>query len=134
MLAGLQAGQVQLLKRNKKGKVTVSTNETDIVGWSADEILRNFLDVRNPTDLRTDERLRKLQVLRRKQHLSKKETRELERLRNTISEGLLAGPISGDIERITDILRPSVAEMPAEFDAKAPTRLKKTSRPTKIKQ
>lgn len=52
MLAGLQAGQVQLLKRDNGGKITVSRNETDIVGWSTDEILRSFLNVPNPTDLK----------------------------------------------------------------------------------
>lgn len=53
MLAGLKAGQVQLLHRNAQGNVTVTRNEVDIVGWSADEILRNFLDISDPTDLET---------------------------------------------------------------------------------
>ena len=49
MLAGLKEGQVQLLRRDEKGQVAASRNETDIIGWSADEILRNFLDVSSPT-------------------------------------------------------------------------------------
>ena len=48
MLAGLEAGQVQLLRRGEDGKVSVSRNESDIAGWSADEILRNFLEVPTP--------------------------------------------------------------------------------------
>ncbi|HEY7492937.1 MAG TPA: AAA family ATPase, partial [Candidatus Tectomicrobia bacterium] len=43
MLAGLQPSQVQLFTRDSRGKVQVSRNETDIVGWSADEILHGFL-------------------------------------------------------------------------------------------
>ena len=52
MLAGLKAGQVQLLQRDESNsnKVTVSRNEVDIAGWSADEILRGFLGVDDPTD------------------------------------------------------------------------------------
>ena len=38
MLAGLQEGQIQLLQRGKDDRVTVSTNEQDITGWTADEI------------------------------------------------------------------------------------------------
>ena len=42
MLAGLKGGQIQLLQRDKDGKVTVSRNEVDIVGWTADEVMRNY--------------------------------------------------------------------------------------------
>ena len=53
MLAGLKEGQVHLLKPEENGKITVSRNESSIVGWTADEILRNFLEVPNPTDIIT---------------------------------------------------------------------------------
>ena len=51
MLAGLAEGQVQLLSRDLGGNVTVSRNETDMIGWSAEEILSHVQGVRNPTDL-----------------------------------------------------------------------------------
>ena len=63
MLAGLKAGQVQLLDRGEDGRVTVSRNERDIVAWSADEILRSFLDVPSPTDLETARNIERLQEL-----------------------------------------------------------------------
>ena len=94
ILAGLKASQVQLLKRDNGGKVTVSRNETDIVGWSADEILRSFLNVPNPTDLETDRYIRRLQELRRIATLSPEEATELEHLRHTVSQELLGGPIA----------------------------------------
>ena len=48
MLAGLKTGQVQLLRRDDNGKVTVSRNEQDIVGWSADEILAQLPQCAKP--------------------------------------------------------------------------------------
>ena len=104
MLAGLRAGQVQLLKRNEEGGVTVSRNESDIVGWSADEILRNFLDVPAPTDVRTVEDIERLQTLRQKSELSPQEADELEALRHTVGEELLGGPIAGEVARLSKLL------------------------------
>ena len=101
MLAGLQAGQVQLLKRDKGGKITVSRNETDSVGWSADEILRSFLNVPNPTDLGTDRHIRRLQELRRIEKLSPQEAAELEQLRQIVSQELLGGPIVTQMEQLS---------------------------------
>lgn len=107
MLAGLKEGQVQLLKRDEKGKVTVTRNETDIIGWSADEILRNYLDVESPTDLGTVQHLERLQELRRKDTLSREEAAELEELRNTVSQDLLRGPNIAEMERFAEILKQS---------------------------
>ena len=98
MLAGLKEGQVQLLQRDDKGKVTVSTNNVDIIGWSADEILRNFLGVPDPTDLGTVRHLERLQELRGKRELSTEEAQELEDLRHTVRRDLLSGPISAQVE------------------------------------
>ena len=50
VVAGLKAGQAHLLKRDDEGKVTATTNPEDIVGWTADEILRNMMGVEDPTD------------------------------------------------------------------------------------
>ena len=85
MLAGLSAGQVQLLKRDGNGRVTVSRNQSDIAGWTSDEILRNLLEVRSPTDVTTVGHLERLKELRRKRKLSADQQQELNELRNTVS-------------------------------------------------
>ncbi len=105
MLAGLKEGQAQLLRRDEAGKVVVSRNESDIIGWSVDEITRILLNVPNPTDLATVEHLERLQDLRRKQTLSTDEAAELEKLRHTVSRNLLSGPKSAQVEEFAEILR-----------------------------
>ena len=104
MLAGLKAGQVQLLQRDESNKVTVSRNEVDIAGWSADEILRSFLGVPDPTDQQTVDHLERLRELRRKRELSPEESEELESLRDAVSEDLLSGPVAAQMERFTQAL------------------------------
>ena len=49
-VAGLRAGQVHLLNRDENGVITATTNTEDIVGWTADEILRTYMGVDDPTD------------------------------------------------------------------------------------
>ena len=110
MLAGLKEGQAQLLHRDEKGRVKVSYNERDIIGWSADEILRNFLEVPNPTDLETVKHLERLQELRRKSELSAEEAEELEKLRHTVNQDLMGGPIAAQMERFAEILDQAKAE------------------------
>ncbi|MCI0439595.1 MAG: AAA family ATPase, partial [Chloroflexi bacterium] len=128
MLAGLKAGQVQLLKRDGNGKVTVSRNETDIVGWSADEILRTFLDVPNPTDLHTADQIHRLQELRQKEKLSSSEEGELEQLRHTVSQDLLGGPIAGQLEELSALLKQTRADLASqEPQAEKPRRRRKAS-------
>ena len=105
MLAGLKAGQVQLLRRGEDGKVSVSTNESDIAGWSADEILRNFLGVPTPTDMATAAHVSRLEELRRKDKLTTDESDELEVLRHVIGSELLRGPTSAQVEQFADELR-----------------------------
>ena len=80
MIAGLDPGQVQLLTRDEDDGVQVSTNDLSVAGWSADQILRNLLGVRNPTDLKTIADFDKLEELSEKEQLSQEETAELERL------------------------------------------------------
>jgi AAA domain, putative AbiEii toxin, Type IV TA system len=100
MLAGLQTRQMQLLTRAGSGKVIVSRNDADIVGWSADEILRGFLGVAHPTDLETARRLGRLQELRQREAPSPAEAAELEELRHSVNQTLLGA------------LLPSLAEQP----------------------
>ena len=101
MLAGLKAGQIQLLQRQPGGSISVSTNDSDVGGWTSDEIFRNVLGVENPTDLATAEALRRLGELRRKDSLSEAEERELTRLRVKVGRDII-----GDV----------VAEQIAEFE------------------
>jgi predicted ATP-binding protein involved in virulence len=111
MLAGLKEGQVQLLKRDANSKVVVSKNETDIIGWSADEILRNFLDVRSPTDIETVKHLERLQALRQKDVLSEEEAEELEQLRHQVNQDLLGGSMAAELDRLTDLLKEAKAHV-----------------------
>ena len=105
MLAGLKEGQVQLLRRDEEGKITVSRNEEDVIGWSMDEITRFLLDVPDPVDLETLEHLDRLRELRRKQTLSPDESAELEKLRHTVNRNLLNGPQSAEVKRFTELIQ-----------------------------
>ena len=80
MLAGLGPGEVHLLTRDEENVVRVSRNEHSVAGWSADQILRNFLGVRNPTDRETIRNYDKLEELRAKDQLSAEESEEMDRL------------------------------------------------------
>lgn len=105
IIAGLKAGQVQLLRRGEDGKVSVSTNESDIAGWTVDEILRNFLEVPTPTDMATAANVTRLQELRRKEELTETEANELQALRRTVGSEPLLGPMSAQVEQFADELR-----------------------------
>ena len=52
-IAGLKVGQVHKLRQGDDGITRVETNEHEIVGLTADEILHGYLDVQDPTDLET---------------------------------------------------------------------------------
>ncbi len=99
MVAGLKEGQVQLLRRNDEGKVTVSANESDIAGWTVDEVLRQYMDVRNPTDIGTADRASRYQELEEKKVLSEAEADELAQLRRAVRADLLSGPGSAEVLR-----------------------------------
>ena len=64
VVAGLKAGQVHLLNRDGNGVVTATTNTEDIVGWTADEILRTYMGVHDPTDDETASAAAELRRLR----------------------------------------------------------------------
>ena len=64
MVAGLKARQVHLLRRDEEGRVIVRTNTEDVVGWTADEILRTMMGVEDPTDAETATAASKLRQLR----------------------------------------------------------------------
>ena len=110
MLAGLKTGQVQLLRRDGSGNVTVSENESDIVGWTADEILRHVMGVSNPTDVATADRVSHLQELMREEELSSADAEELELLRHTVRNDLLSGPMSAQVIKFAEELQRSRGE------------------------
>ena len=110
LLAGLTDGQAQLLRRDEQGRVTVSTNESDVIGWTADEILRNLLEIPSPTDDTTAKLVRRLQELRRQEELSAEEAIELEKLRDTVSKELFSGPISAQAEQFLELLKYAKSE------------------------
>ncbi len=91
--------------------MTVTRNETDIIGWSADEILRNFLDVPSPTDLGTVKHVERLQELRRKDKLSVEESEELEQLRLQVNQDLMGGPMATELDRLADLLKEAKAHV-----------------------
>ena len=106
VVAGLKAGQVQLLKRDENGVVTASTNTEDIVGWTADEILRNLMGVEEPTDQLTVDRANRLRQLRAKETLTGEEEKELDDLRRQVNEDLLSkeGSLGSQRERYADLM------------------------------
>ena len=107
VVAGLKAGQVHLLKRGEHGSVTASTNTEDVIGWTADEILRTMMDVDEPTDQLTVDRVNRLRQLREKDTLTSKEESELNGLRRQINKDLLAkgGPLEVEREHYADLMQ-----------------------------
>ncbi len=64
IVAGLKVGQVHRLYRDEDGAVQAQTNDSDIVGWTVEEILREFMEVNDPTDLQTSDAAAALRWLR----------------------------------------------------------------------
>ena len=96
VVAGLKAGQVHLLKRDENGFVKETTNTEDVIGWTADEILRNMMGVEDPTDNETAEAARELRQLRNEEPRSDPEEEEarqrrIQELRQLVDRDLLAG-------------------------------------------
>ena len=107
MVAGLQKGQVHLLKRNETtSAVEWSRNEQDIIGWTADEIYRTFMGIDDPTDELTVQRANRLRDLRDKESRTEAEEEEMNALRRQVNEDLLAGGrINAQRERFDAIMQ-----------------------------
>ena len=107
VVAGLEAGQVHLLQRDAEGVVTASTNERDVIGWTADEILRTLMGVDEPTDQLTVNRANRVRELREKETLTPEEESELQEKRRQVNRDLLAksGPLEAQRERYADLMR-----------------------------
>ena len=106
VVAGLKAGQVHLLERDEYGVVTATTKMEDVVGWTADEILRNMMGVEEPTDQLTVDRANRLRQFREKETLTPEEESELNELRRQVNEDLLSkgGPLEAQRERYADLM------------------------------
>ena len=110
VVAGLKAGQVHLVKREPGSSARVDTNPQDVVGWTADEILRTFMGVQDPTDEMTATNAARLRVLRRKdalEGLDDQEQVELDELRTKAGADILAqgGMLNAQRERFADMVQ-----------------------------
>ena len=107
VVAGLKAGQVHILERDANGIVTASTEQRDVIGWTADEIFRGLMGVDEPTDQLTVDRANRLRELREKDELNEQEEEELNRLRRQINEDLLnkRSPLEAQRERYADLVQ-----------------------------
>ena len=105
MVAGLKKGQVHLLKRDETGQVVWSRNERDIIGWTADEIYRTFMEIEDPTDELTVQRANRLRDLRNTETRTEAEEDEMNALRRQVNQDLLAkGPINAQRERYANLM------------------------------
>ena len=132
LIAGLKAGQVQLFKRGAKGAIEILHNESDILGWSADEIYSSFLGV-EPTDTGTTEKLNRIRELRlRESKLTAAERAELQSLREDVHLRLKGGSLGSEAAVLAAELR-RAASGPAESGASAtgPTGRRKARRSSK---
>ena len=96
VVAGLKAGQVHLLNRDANGVVTATTNTEDIVGWTADEILRTMMGVQDPTDDETARNAAELRRLRDEgpradEREEAERQKRMQELRRLVDRDLLAG-------------------------------------------
>ena len=105
MVAGLEKGQVHLLRRDETGRVVWSRNEQDIIGWTADEIYRTFMGIDDPTDELTVQRANRLRELRRKESLTPEEERDMDELRRQVNQDLLSRrPLDEHSERYSELM------------------------------
>ena len=122
-IAGLKAGQVHKLLHRSDGTTAVETNRYEIVGWTADEILNEFLETRNPTDLETSEAVEVLRWLEGLGDLKEEGSAELWRTRTI--ENFHTMPLDSPGTRVELVARwlkgktnlPVVAEIPLAGEA-----------------
>ena len=107
VVAGLKKGQVHLLQRDADGVVTATTNERDVIGWTADEILQTLMGVDEPTDQLTIARAARLRELRGQETLTPEEETELNELRRQVNADLLdrGGDSDSDLEDYASLMR-----------------------------
>jgi len=113
VVAGLKAGQVHLLNRDASGVVTASTSGQDVIGWTADEILRTMMGVPDPTDEDTAEAAAELRELRKQLPLADEQEEEkrqqrIQELRQRVNRDLLAG---GPMAAQRELFEQNIAEI-----------------------
>lgn len=64
IVAGLKSGQVHILARDQDGTVRSETKGTDMIAYTADEILSDIMGIDHPTDIETAEAAQILTYLR----------------------------------------------------------------------
>ena len=104
VVAGLKAGQVHLLNRDGNGVVTATTNTENIVGWTADEILRTYMGVCDPTDDATASAAAELRRLRDEgpradEHEEAARQDRIRDLRKIVDRAALSGPREAENNR-----------------------------------
>ena len=109
VVAGLKAGQVHLFNRDENGVVTPTTNTEDIVGWTADEILRTYMGVHDPTDVETASAAAELRKLRDEgpwedDHAEQDRQDRMRELRVAVDTNVLSGPRVAEDERFAATL------------------------------
>ena len=109
VVAGLKAGQVHLLNRDENGVITATTNTEDIVGWTADEILRTYMGVHDPTDDATASAAAELRKLRDEgpqgdDHAEQERQDRMRELRVAVDTNVLSGPRVAEDERFAATL------------------------------
>ena len=110
VIAGLKAGQVHLLNRDANGVITASSNTEDLIGWTADEILRVFMGVEDPTDGATAAAAQELRQLRDAgphpdEGQEEQRQARMQKLRQLVNRDLLAGgPRAAEEERFAENL------------------------------
>ena len=116
MVAGLKKGQVHLLKRDEIGQVEWSRNERDIIGWTADEIYRKYMEIDDPTDERTARHAEELRELRNKDSLTAEDEARMQELRRLVNEDLLArGALNAQDERFDEMMRRFMANRQSDL-------------------
>ena len=120
VVAGLKAGQVHVLKRDDNGVVTASTEQRDVVGWTADEILRGMMGVDDPTDDATAQAARELRKLRQEgpresEKDEEERQRQIQELRQLVNRDLLAG---GPLAAQRELFEQNLAEILEEHRKK----------------
>ena len=93
---GRESGQIHQLIRDTNGNITAKTRSENTTGWTADEISREMLDIKDPTDLATAEAADELRQLRSegpRDTLEAEEQRQkrILELRQLVDRDLLAG-------------------------------------------
>jgi hypothetical protein len=112
----------------------VSRNESDILGWSADEIYTNILGV-EPTDIATTNKLERVRHLRQdKAKLTRTEKAELASLRDELHQSLTQGLVDDQTSLLAKKLQHAASEHAAGKRKRVSRKKPNTSRKRSTKR